>query len=448
MLATDNVIAVVGAGLTGSSCVRYLQARGQGCVVYDELMPHSSAQKFRQEYPDVELVTGKLAVGALDNYSQLLVSPGISLDQPAVAAAAANGVSVSGDIDLFCTQARAPIVAITGSNGKSTVTRMVGDMAAAAELQPGVGGNIGEPVLDLLADDEQYQIYVLELSSYQLERCSELHGHIATVLNISPDHMDRYSSLASYQAAKHRIYSQCTSAIYNRADEFSQPRLGGNARLLSFGMDAPDQENFGLRQHESQTWLARGLDLLIPTAELALRGSHNIENALAALALGTAADIPMEPMLQVLRSFTGLPHRCQLISQSGGVHWYDDSKGTNVGATLAAISGLEGERIVLIAGGVAKGTDFSPLLSVAVRLRSAVLIGEAAPVLADTLSPAVSCEFADNMVDAVAMAQHRARPGDAVLLSPACASFDMFDNFQHRGQVFAQAVADLQGGLA
>jgi len=437
MQATEHTTAVLGVGVTGTSCVRHLLARGQTCVAFDDQLSEDRAGEFRQRFPGVQLVTAPPAPGDLDGFARLLVSPGIALEQPAVASAAAAGAEISGDIDLFCDEAEGDVVAITGSNGKSTVTALFGEMAAAAGIPVGVGGNIGTPALDLL-QTAGTRLYVLELSSYQLERTSRLAGHVATVLNVTPDHMDRYAGLAEYQAAKQRIYRGCRAAVYNRADELTRP--GSAVSAVSFGPDAPAAPDYGVLSHGGETWLARGSQRLFPVARMAITGAHNVQNALAALALGEAAGVPLQPMLDTLAVFKGLAHRCQHVADIDEVAWFDDSKGTNVGATLAAVAGLPGERIVLIAGGVGKGAEFSPLAAISARLRAVVLIGEAAAEIGQVFAAAVPCEFAGSMAEAVEAAAALARPGDAVLLSPACASFDMFANYAARGDAFVAAV--------
>jgi UDP-N-acetylmuramoylalanine--D-glutamate ligase len=389
----------------------------------------------------------------LANAAELIVSPGVSLQEPAIAAAMARGVAVCGDIDLFVRELAqrekpVPLIAITGSNGKSTVTTLVGEFARAAGLNVGVGGNLGTPALALL--DDAHQLYVLELSSFQLERAQPLNATVATVLNVSPDHMDRYPNLLAYHQAKHRIFRGARQVVVNRDDNLSQPLLAQGVVEWSFGFGEPDFKGFGLREEGGGQWLAFERQPLLPVNELKIAGAHNVANALAALALGHAAGLPLAVMVEVLRNFTGLPHRCQLVGEAREVRFYDDSKGTNVGATVAAVEGLcrgGDTRVVLIAGGVGKGAEFDGLRPVLAQYgRAAVLIGEAAPQLQHTLQGTLPLQTAGDMTDAVTSAALLAQPGDCVLLSPACASFDMFDNYAHRGEVFAQAVRRLLGG--
>ena len=446
LIGTDKLRIVVGLGQTGLSCARYFAQRGLAFEMVDSRSNPPGLALFRKEFGDVALHLGDFDSAVLGRADELIVSPGIALEEPAIAAAIKSGVTVIGDIDLFIREAHAPIVAITGSNGKSTVTTLVGEMAKAAHRNVGVGGNLGIPALDLL--DAQCDLYVLELSSFQLERAQPINAEVAAVLNVSPDHMDRYASLQAYHRAKHRVFRGCKQIVVNRADALTRPLVPASVAEWTFGLDAPDFKGFGIREHGGERFLAFARELLMPVHELRIVGQHNIANALAALALGHAVGLPMPAMLQALRAFTGLAHRCQLVAEKNTVRFYDDSKGTNVGATIAAIEGLasdtdaNGERkIVLIAGGVGKGAEFSGLASVLEKHgRGAVLIGEAANDIATALPKNFARVYATTMRDAVALAAQFARPGDSVLLSPACASFDMFDNYAHRGEMFSAAV--------
>ena len=342
-------------------------------------------------------------------------------------------------------RASAPIVAITGSNGKSTVTTLVGEMFAEAGIDAAVGGNLGVPALDLLAPNVAY--YVLELSSFQLESVLALNAEVATVLNISLDHMDRYRSLLDYHQAKHRIFIGAHQVVTNRDDRLSAALVGDAVKQWSFGLDQPDFKGFGLRQHQGEPWLYYQFEPLLAERELGMTGRHNTANALAALALGTAAGLAISPMLTVLRRFQGLPHRCQRVATRNGITYINDSKATNIGATLAAIAGLRGtdQNLLLIAGGQGKGQDFAPLArALPGAVRQLILIGEDAPVIGDAVGGAVPVLFATSLDGAVSAAAQAARPGDTVLLSPACASFDMFRGFAVRGEQFVRAVEVLQ----
>jgi len=437
---------IVGLGKTGLSCARHLHARGERIAITDTRETPPCLEALREELPDVALMLGGLQSSAFAAADRIVLSPGVPLSTPLVRAAIDHGVPVLGDIDLFVEAAKAPIVAITGSNGKSTVTSLLGLMAQRAGLRAGVGGNLGEPVLDLLADDAE--LYVVELSSFQLETTHRLPVHAATVLNLSPDHLDRYPSMAAYAAAKARVYAEAEIAVINRDDTSAAALADGHPRRIGFGLDAPTGPNdIGLAPGPDQrTWAYHGSDPWLPVNEIALSGRHNLANALAALALGAACDLPLPPMRDALGTFRGLPHRAALVAEADGVRFIDDSKGTNPGATVAALAGLipspEQGKAVLIAGGEGKGADFAPLRPAVSRAaRAVVLIGRDAPTIAAAIGNDVPIVHANDMDQAVALAVERAHPGDTVLLSPACASFDMFTDYQDRGRAFARAVA-------
>lgn len=445
LIASDQFRIVVGLGKSGMSTVRHLARRGLPFAVADTRANPPELATLAREFPAVEVRCGELDVEFLCRAGELLVSPGLAIATPALQAAAARGVKLSGDIDLFAREAKAPIVAITGSNAKSTVTTLVGLMAQAAGRRVAVGGNLGTPALDLLADD--VELYVLELSSFQLETTDCLNADVATCLNISEDHMDRYSGLPAYHQAKHRIFRGARQVVVNRDDPLSRPLVREDVPMWTFGLGKPDLKAFGLIEQQGEKYLAFGLEPLMATRELKIRGAHNQSNALAALALGHAAGLPVEPMLQTLREFAGLPHRCQWVGERRAVGFYDDSKATNVGAALAAIEGLGADidgQLVLIAGGDGKGADFAPLLApVARRCRAVVLLGRDADKLEQALGGATPLLRVATLEQAVTEAAALARPGDAVLLSPACASLDMFKNFEERGRRFAAAVEAL-----
>ncbi|RWU22229.1 UDP-N-acetylmuramoyl-L-alanine--D-glutamate ligase [Pseudomonas alkylphenolica] len=446
LIASDHFRIVVGLGKSGMSLVRFLANRGVAFAVADTRENPPELETLRRDYPQVEVRCGDLDVEFLCRADELYVSPGLALATPALQQAAARGVKLSGDIELFARNAKAPIIAISGSNAKSTVTTLVGEMAAAAGKRVAVGGNLGTPALDLLSDD--VELYVMELSSFQLETTDQLNAEVATVLNVSEDHMDRYSGLPAYHLAKHRIFRGARQVVVNRQDALSRPLLAEGQPVWTFGLNAPDFKAFGLREENGEKYLAFEFQNLMPVRELKIRGSHNQSNALAALALGHAVGLPMDAMLSSLRTFAGLAHRCQWVRERNGVNWYDDSKATNVGAALAAIEGLGADidgKLVLIAGGDGKGADFSALREpVAAHCRAVVLLGRDAERLAEALGDRVPLIRVKTLDEAVAQCAEQAQPGDAVLLSPACASLDMFKNFEERGRLFAQAV----GGLA
>lgn len=449
LIATDNKRVVIGLGMTGLSCARYLASKQLPFSMVDSRDEPPGLAEFKQNYPDVSVTTGEISDQCLEGATELVVSPGVSLEEPAIKKAQQAGAVVCGDIDLFVHEARAPIVAITGSNGKSTVTTLVGEMAVTAGKKVLVGGNIGIPALDLLEHDVP-DFYVLELSSFQLERAAPINAEVATVLNISADHMDRYSSLQAYHQAKHRVFFGCRQAVVNRDDNLTKPLVPDEVKQWSFSLGKPEFNGFGLLSEDGVEYLAFRFKPLMAVNELKMVGRHNIENALAALALGHAMGLSHEPMLKTLKTFAGLEHRCQFAGEYGGVRFYNDSKGTNVGAAIASIKGLASsvERVVLIAGGVTKGADFTPLLpSIQQHCRTVVLIGEATNELAALVANQLPVEAvkAATMAEAVQLAYQLAEKGDAVLLSPACASFDMFDDYQHRGEVFCQSVDKLLG---
>ncbi|GAB6388043.1 UDP-N-acetylmuramoyl-L-alanine--D-glutamate ligase [Stutzerimonas marianensis] len=445
LIASDQFRIVVGLGKSGMSVVRHLARRGLPFAVVDTRENPPELATLTAQYPGIEVRCGELDPEFLCRASELIVSPGLPVSTPALKLAAERGVKLSGDIDLFAREAKAPIVAITGSNAKSTVTTLVGEMAIEAGRKVAVGGNLGVPALDLL--DDQVELYVLELSSFQLETTDQLNAEVATCLNISEDHMDRYDGLPAYHQAKHRIFRGARQVVINRDDRLSRPLVADDLPAWSFGLGKPDFKGFGLFEENGEKYLAFQFDALMPASQLKVRGAHNQSNALAALAIGHAVGLPFTAMLDVLRRFTGLPHRCQWVSERKGVSFYDDSKATNVGAALAAIDGLGSDidgRLVLIAGGDGKGADFAPLHSPVSRYcRDVVLLGRDADLLATALGGAAPIHRAESMQQAVQLAAKLAQPGDAVLLSPACASLDMFENFEDRGRQFAAAVGAL-----
>lgn len=445
LIASDQFRIVVGLGKSGMSLVRHLARQGVPFAVVDTRENPPELETLRTHYPQVEVRCGELDVDFLSRASELYVSPGLSLQTPAIQKAAEQGVRLSGDIELFARLAKAPIVAITGSNAKSTVTTLVGEMACKAGKHVGVGGNLGTPALDLL--DDNVDLYVLELSSFQLETCERLNAEVATVLNVSEDHMDRYSGMAAYHLAKHRIFRGARQVVVNRDDPLSRPLVSEQVPCWTFGCGQPDFNGFGLREHDGEKWLAFQFDPLMPVKDLKIRGAHNQANALAALALGHAVGLPFEPMLEALREFSGLAHRCQWVGEKAGVHYYNDSKATNVGAALAAIEGLGSDiagKLVLLAGGDGKGADFEPLRKpISAFCRAVVLLGRDAERLAESLNTDITIVHVSTLEQAVERAAALAKPGDAVLLSPACASLDMFRNFEERGRLFAQAVEAL-----
>jgi len=441
---------VVGMGQTGLSCARFLARRGLPFAVVDSREEPPLAATFRDEFPALELRTGGFDADFLASAAELVLSPGVDPQLPAIRDAIARGALALGDVELFAREARAPIVAITGTNAKSTVTTLVWLMARDAGMRVACGGNLGTPALDLLAAD--VELYVLELSSFQLETVVDFAAEVAAILNFAPDHLDRYPDLGAYHRAKLRVYRGASHVVFNRDDAMTLPGPDCGAARSSFGLGAPAPGHYGLVRRGGEDCLACGEDVLMAARELGLRGRHNVANSLAAMAIAAAAGIPRPAQLAVLRSYRGLPHRCQLVCRAGGVDFYDDSKGTNVAAAVAALRGLApagNGRIVLIAGGVAKESDFGTLAAeLRLRCRAAVLIGRSAGLLAQALEGEVPLARAGSMDDAVATACALAEPGDIVLLSPACASFDMFRDYAERGEAFTRAARALDGAEA
>ncbi len=439
---------IVGLGKTGLSCARFLAGLGLPIAVTDSREQPPGLAALRDELPGVALFVGGFDEAAFARADQIIVSPGVSLREPLIAAALANGTPVLGDIELFARCLDAPVVAITGSNGKSTVTTLLGEMARAAGKHARVGGNLGTPALELLGDAVP-DLYILELSSFQLETTSSLNARAAAVLNITPDHMDRYHDFNEYLSAKRRVYNGDGAMILNRDDSHVLACSDRSRRCVTFGLSEPAAAQYGLRQVAGQPWLARGDDRLIGASELRIAGLHNLSNALAALALGEAVGLPQAAMLDVLRRFPGLPHRTQWVAEVDGVRYCNDSKGTNIGATIAAMRGLSASRdkprsLVLIAGGLGKEQDFALLQPVVAECAKAVvLIGRDAPLIERALAGAAPIMHAADMYAAVSAARGVAGPGDTVLLSPACASFDMFDGYEQRGDMFVDAVRRL-----
>lgn len=443
MIATSKVKAIIGTGITGLSVARFLAAQQQAFVLLDTRLSPPNLQQIKMEFPHVSIECGELNPHTLLACDEIIISPGVAVATPAIEQARAAGIPVVGDIEIFVRYAKAPIVAITGSNAKSTVTTLVGEMAKAAGINVAVGGNIGTPALELLNDS--VELYVMELSSFQLETVTKLNAKVATILNISADHLDRYENMRAYILAKLRVYFGAEHIVVNRNDVLTHPPLAAGVKPIYFGGRA-DFGSFGLLTRDGIEYLAKNLTPLMAARELKIRGRHNIDNALAALALGDAAGIPLDAMLGTLKTFSGLRHRCEFVAEKNAVEFYNDSKGTNIGATLAAISGLarDPQQLIVILGGEGKGQDFTELTPALRAINSRlVLIGRDATVIEQAVADAAPIIHAGSMQDAVNKAFALAQPGDAVLLSPACASFDMFKNYEDRGEKFCQAVQEL-----
>ena len=446
-----KVAVIVGLGETGLSCAKYLRSKGESFTVVDSRRDPPGLERLRADCPGIQVQLGPFSETTLVNASQVIVSPGVSLREQAIVSAIDSGVPITGDIDMFSQVVKAPIVAVTGSNGKSTVVSLVAEICRQAGISYGLGGNLeaegAVPALDLLQEPAK-DLYILELSSFQLETTSKLGAEVAVLLNFSEDHMDRYEKPDDYLCAKQRIFNGARKVVINLDSKFSRPPVPRTGEVLAFGMGEPEPDTFGVKQEADQEWIAYGDHKLLPATGIKIAGRHNIANVLAAMAIGKCLDIRLDVMVDAVRGFAGLPHRCQWIAEVNEVDYYNDSKGTNVGATLAAIEGL-GERIsgklILIVGGVGKGADFSPLRAAVQKYVSiTVVIGSAAQELADMLGDLGPVLFATDMQDAVAKGSASSRRGDAVLLSPACASFDMFRDFRHRGEEFIDQVRRLQ----
>ncbi|MBT4331186.1 MAG: UDP-N-acetylmuramoyl-L-alanine--D-glutamate ligase [Gammaproteobacteria bacterium] len=444
---------VLGLGKSGQATVRFLMAQGVAVIAADTRLNPPGLEPLQQQFPDLEIRLGPLELAELTCFERMVLSPGLSYWDPIVEQTRAAGVEVVGDVELFSWFCDAPVVAITGSNGKSTVTTLVAEMATMAGLRVQVGGNLGIPILELLPQESEQalkpQLYVIELSSFQLESTFSLKAAAAVVLNISPDHMDRYRDLDHYTETKGGIYRGAEQLAYPAGDAVIE------SLVAQFGSEQAERTPYGSAlsnfnfcvDAQGQNSICRRGKPLLPLSQLRIAGRHNWSNALAALTLGEVVGIRLDAMLETLQQFKGLPHRTEWIAEEQGIRWINDSKGTNLGATLAAIEGLseaEQGKVVLIAGGQGKGADFSPLYPVAERqLRAAVLMGEDAALLEEVLPETVARQSVESMQAAVSAAAHLAEAGDTILLSPACASFDQYSGFEVRGDSFRQAVTQL-----
>jgi len=439
---------IVGIGATGVSVARYLAARGEKVRVIDSRKAPPGLADLRGAVPSAEVALETLDARWLDGVHRVLLSPGLGLDIPLAAEARRRGIEVIGDVELFARDARAastPVLAVTGSNGKSTVTTLAAKMLGAQGLAAPAGGNLGPPALDLLAAnaDARVDAWVLEISSFQMETTESLRPLAATVLNVSADHLDRHGTLTRYADLKAKLLAAAGSAVFNADDPLVAAMGARHPRAIPFSITKALTRGYSIVEQRGERWLARDGEPLLRRSELALRGAHNEANALASLAITVELTTDIGASLEVLRTFTGLPHRCQLVAERRGVTYIDDSKGTNVGATLAALNGFAGP-LVLIAGGLGKGQDMAPLGAGARgKLRAAVLIGEAAEEIGRVLGPLAPVSRAASMDEAVHAAAALAQPGDTVLLSPACASQDMFRDYKHRGELFARAAQEL-----
>ena len=430
---------VIGLGETGISVAQYLSKQHVDFTMLDTRSNPPQLSSFKQRFPDIEIYLGEINPKVITQAAQIIVSPGININEGVLCdAAAAIDCECIGDIELFARSTTKPIAAITGSNGKSTVTSLVAEMARSAGLEAYAGGNLGPPALDLLGY-ENAELFVLELSSFQLESTRSLDPQVSVVLNISSDHLDRHGDIDSYARIKEHIYTNAKVSVINRDDVYvSKMKTFGD--IISFGLGQPAYNEFGVINNAEGLFLAYGKKCLLPIRELALKGESGILNSLAALALGYALKLPMQSMLDKLKTYEGLPHRLALIAEYDGISWFDDSKGTNIGATISALRSL-GENIILIAGGVFKGGDLSLLKdAVAKHAKHVVLLGQDARLMQQALEGVVPINTVNSMHDAVEVAYNTALTNDRVLLSPACASFDMYKNYIERGNDFENCV--------
>jgi UDP-N-acetylmuramoylalanine--D-glutamate ligase len=432
---------VLGLGATGLSIARYLRRIERDATFFDTREDPPGIEQLEEVWPDAQVLLGDVDLPG--DIGRVVASPGIPDDHCLLQKAREADIEVVSDIELFAREAGAPFVAVTGSNGKSTVTTLLYYMCRANGREVLAGGNLGEPALDLLGEDEP-DLYVLELSSFQLQRTLELPAEVAVLLNVSPDHLDWHADENEYRDSKYRVFREAKAAVYNRADERACREVESFDKAVSFGLDEPDEDQYGIRTEDGIDYLARGDVLLMATADLAMFGVHNHANALAALAAGDLLGLDMAAMLQVLVEFPGLPHRMQFVARISAVDYINDSKATNVAAAVASINSIDG-MLVLVAGGDGKGGDFSELAgALEQKMRAAVLIGQDAEKIADALDTVMPVCFADDMNEAVRVAAKQAESEDTVLLAPACASFDQFKNYMARGDAFCAAVEALR----
>ena len=446
LIQRGGLKVVAGLGISGVSAVNFLHEKGYRVAVTDS----RAVPPGHDQIPaDVQTSFGQFDQDLLLSAEEIIISPGLDPKLPEIQAAIAKGIPVISEIQVLRRATDKPIVAITGSNAKSTVTTLIGLMAENAGKKVAVGGNLGRPALDLTKDDPE--LYILELSSFQLETTSNLNAEVAVVLNLSEDHLDRHGDMMGYHTAKHRIFQGVKKVVHNRDDSLTRPLVPDATPMQSFGLNAPDMNQYGvLRETDGTMWLARGRGRLLKSSDMYMQGTHNVANALACLALGEAIDLPLDSMLETLKTFKGLEHRCEFVKDVNGVRYYNDSKGTNIGATLAALDGLgaaievQQAKVAIILGGQGKGQDFTALReSLSKFAKVAVLIGEDRPVIEKAIEGTTTLLHAESLAEAVALCQQNTQPNDVVLLSPACASFDMFSGYPQRGHQFVALVNEL-----
>ncbi|WP_347453459.1 UDP-N-acetylmuramoyl-L-alanine--D-glutamate ligase [Acinetobacter thermotolerans] len=444
LIQRGGLKVVAGLGISGVAAVNFLHDQGYRVAVTDSRAVPPGHDQIPAE---VQTSFGKLDQDLLLSAEEIVISPGLDPKLPEIQAAIAKGIPVVSEIQILRRSTDKPIVAITGSNAKSTVTTLIGLMAKDAGKKVAVGGNLGRPALDLTKDDPE--LYVLELSSFQLETTSNLNAEVAVVLNMSEDHLDRHGDMLGYHTAKHRIFQGVKKVVFNRDDSLTRPLVPDTTPMQSFGLNAPDMNQFGiLKDNDGTIWLARGRERLLKSSDMYIQGTHNVANALACLALGEAIGLPIDSMLETLKNFKGLEHRCEFVKEVNGVRYYNDSKGTNIGATLAAIDGLgmaieaKGGKVVIILGGQGKGQDFTALRdSLSKYAKVAVLLGVDRPIIEKAIEGTTTLLHAKTLEQAVELCQKNTQPEDVVLLSPACASFDMFaGGYAERGRKFVAYV--------
>ena len=443
LIQRGGLKVVAGLGISGVAAVNFLHSKGYRVAVTDS---RETPPGHDQIPADVQTSFGQFDAELLLSAEEIIISPGLDLKLPEIQAAVEKGIPVVSEIQILRRATDKPIVAITGSNAKSTVTTLIGLMAADAGKKAAVGGNLGRPALDLTKDDPE--LYILELSSFQLETTSNLAAEAAVVLNMSEDHLDRHGDMFGYHAAKHRIFQGVKKVVFNRDDSLTRPLVPDATPMQSFGLNAPDMNQFGiLRDNDGTIWLARGRERLLKSSDMYIQGTHNVANALACLALGEAIGLPLDSMLNTLKTFKGLEHRCEFVKELHDVRYYNDSKGTNIGATLAAIDGLgaaieaKGGKVAIILGGQGKGQDFTALRDALSKYaKVAVLIGEDRPIIEKAVEGTAPLLHAETLQQAVELCQQQTAANDVVLLSPACASFDMFKGYSERGHQFVDCV--------
>ncbi len=441
----DGRVVIVGLGKTGIACARFFKGMGVDVSITDSRSNPPELEQFQAEFPDSDIALGAFDTEMLLEANVIVVSPGVSLREPGLMKAAMSGIRIWGEIEVFARFANAKVIAITGSNGKSTVTTLVAKILEKAGKKVAVGGNLGTPAVSLITK-EAPDFYVVEISSFQLESTFSLCPASAVILNVSEDHMDRYSSIEEYAATKQRVLRGYGDVVINLDDITTKDLIGSiepTRKTYTYTLNQSQKNGFGIDKNNGVDWIFFEENPVMPVNEIKIPGSHNQSNAMAAMALTHAVDIGFDPMIAALKEFDGLEHRTQWVAESNGVEWYNDSKATNVGATLAAVNGM-GENLILILGGDGKGSDFSPLGKGLVgKVKLVILIGRDAELIASAVAEFTAIKHAGSMKEATQIAYQEAVTGDKVLLSPACASWDMFNGYAERGEEFIKQVKNV-----